>query len=117
LRELRDRGLRLGLCSNWDWDLARHLQHNQIHDLFDAIVCSASAGFRKPHPRIFASVIDRIAIRPENMLFVGDSWTDDIEGAVAAGFHAVHLARSRCPVAEHRKALCITDLNALVARV
>lgn len=117
LRELRERGLRLGLCSNWDWDLDRHLRHNQIHDLFDAIVCSARVGFRKPHPRIFATVIDRIGVRPENMVFVGDSWTDDVVGAAAAGFQSVHLARSACPVAEHTKAPCIGDLRALAALV
>jgi putative hydrolase of the HAD superfamily len=52
LAVLRDRGLVVGLCSNWDWDLERHLVHNQIRDLFDFIVVSASFGYRKPHPTI-----------------------------------------------------------------
>lgn len=115
LAELRHRGLRLGLCSNWDWDLDRHLHHNRIHNLFDVIVCSASAGFRKPHPRIFANVIDLMGLRPENMLFVGDSWPDDVEGAVAAGFQPVHLARTVCAVTEHGKARCIKNLESLAA--
>jgi len=115
LRELRDRGLRLGLCSNWDWDLDRHLHHNQIHDLFDTIVCSASAGFRKPHPQIFAAVTRRMGIRPEHTLFIGDSWGDDVEGATAAGFLPVHIARTACSVADHAKARCITDLHGVTA--
>ena len=113
LKELRGRGLRLGLCSNWDWDLDRHLHHSGIHGLFDTIVCSASAGFRKPHPRIFAAVIDRMGLRPENMLFVGDTWSDDVEGAIAAGLQAVHIARTECAVTEHLDVPCVTDLLTL----
>jgi putative hydrolase of the HAD superfamily len=117
LTELRGRGLPLGVCSNWDWDLDRHLHHNKIHDCFDTIVCSASVGFRKPHPRIFATVIDRMGIQPEKMLFVGDSWSDDVEGAAAAGFQTAHIARSACTVAEHTKALCLEDLRGLLEMV
>jgi len=113
LQELRNRGLPMGLCSNWDWDLDRHLHHNQIHGHFDAIVCSASAGFRKPHSRIFEMVIDRMGISPEHMLFVGDSWSDDVEGATAAGFQSVHIARTECQLSEHSRARCIRDLNGL----
>jgi len=111
LQGLRDRGLRLGICSNWDWDLERHLHRNQIDGFFDVIVCSASVGFRKPHPRIFEAVVNGMRIRPESMLFVGDSWSDDVEGATKAGFQPVHLARSACPVANHLTALCIRDLT------
>ena len=53
LAGLRDQGLVVGLCSNWDWDLDRHLDHNGITGLLDFVVCSASAGYRKPHPAIF----------------------------------------------------------------
>ena len=44
LDELHRRGLKVALCSNWDWDLDRQLLGNAVTDRFDAIVCSASPG-------------------------------------------------------------------------
>jgi len=117
LRRLRDRGFRLGVCSNWDWDLERHLHRNEIHYLFDVIACSASVGFRKPHPRIFETVANRIGILPQSMLFVGDSWSDDVEGAMGAGFQPVHIARTGCPVADHLSARCVRDLDGVESLV
>ncbi len=58
LRTLRSQGFVLGLCSNWDWDLERHLHDNEINELFDFVICSASLGYRKPHRSVFEKVID-----------------------------------------------------------
>ena len=55
LAELRARGLRLVICSNWDWDLAEAVDEAGLTAAVDAIVSSAWVGARKPHPRIYAA--------------------------------------------------------------
>jgi putative hydrolase of the HAD superfamily len=37
LAALRERGVTVGLCSNWDWDLDRHLTRTGIGDLLDRV--------------------------------------------------------------------------------
>jgi putative hydrolase of the HAD superfamily len=93
LEALRARGVRIVLCSNWDWDLDDHVAKLGIDDLFDEVICSAWVGARKPHPRLFAAALEAAGAPAADVLFVGDSVVADIEGAVAAGIPAVHVWR------------------------
>ena len=116
LGELARRVMRLGLCSIWDWDLARHLERNGIASAFDAVVCSAQVGDRKPHPVIFDLVLRRLAGAPRDAVFVGDSWHDDVAGAASAGLRPVHMAAlAPCEVADHGAVPCVGDLSELSA--
>jgi putative hydrolase of the HAD superfamily len=94
LAALRDRGLRLVVCSNWDWDLDRHLDATGLTPLLHGRVSSAWVGARKPHPRMFAAAVDVAGVDASEAVFVGDSWTADVEGAVAAGLRPVLVARN-----------------------
>jgi putative hydrolase of the HAD superfamily len=93
LAELRERGLVLAVCSNWDWDLERAVASVGLDVLVDAIVTSAQAGARKPHPRIFDHTLARCRLAPSEVLFVGDTWVPDVVGPLAAGMRPVHLWR------------------------
>jgi putative hydrolase of the HAD superfamily len=114
---LRHTGRPVGLCSNWDWDLDRHLRHNRVDDLFDFVVCSAIHGHRKPHPAIFDTVTELAGVPAERIVFVGDDLHDDIQGATTAGLRAVHLDRDRScgPRSHPRPVHCVTDLPSVVA--
>ena len=57
LADLRTRGLRIVICSNWDWDLREAVDEAGLTDAVDAIVSSAWVGARKPHPRIYAQTL------------------------------------------------------------
>jgi putative hydrolase of the HAD superfamily len=93
LAELRRRGLVLGVCSNWDWDLDRVMDEAGLTSLVDFAVTSARAGVRKPHPMIFRHALDLAGVGAEEALFVGDSWIADVEGARGAGIPPVHVWR------------------------
>ena len=82
--ELTRLGLRLAVVSNWDVALAEHLERIGLADRFEAVVTSAEAGAPKPDPRIFELALERLQVRPERALHVGDSEADE-EGARAAG--------------------------------
>ena len=93
LEALRARGLRLAICSNWDWDLDRHLRDTGVLDLVDARVSSAWVGARKPHPRIFEATLAEVGVAAEEAVFVGDNWVADVEGPRAVGLRPVHVWR------------------------
>lgn len=93
LSRLRSQGLRLAICSNWDWDLAEAVDDAKLTEFFDVQVSSAWAGARKPHPRIFRRTLGELGVVAGECLFVGDSWGPDVEGPRAVGIPAVYLRR------------------------
>jgi len=116
LDELRAAGVTLALCSNWSWDLARHLDHNEITRYFDIVICSAIVGYRKPHPNIFTALLAELeTLHPQlersRIAFVGDDWNADVEGASSTGFRPFHLARTGCTVGSHAEIPCVRDLR------
>jgi putative hydrolase of the HAD superfamily len=93
LRRLRARGVRLAICSNWDWDLGEAVDEVGLTDLVDVQVSSAWAGARKPHPRIFRHTLEKLGAGPDETVFVGDTWGPDVEGPRAVGMTPAYLAR------------------------
>jgi putative hydrolase of the HAD superfamily len=55
----------------------------------DVLVVSEEAGVSKPDPAIFRIALERLRVLPAEAVMVGDSWQADIEGALAAGVHAI----------------------------
>jgi putative hydrolase of the HAD superfamily len=91
LAELRRRGYRLGLLSNSTEDVAIVWPETDLAPLFDASVFSATAGYVKPDPRIYALVCDALEVPPADCLFVGDGANDELGGAERVGMTAVLL--------------------------
>jgi putative hydrolase of the HAD superfamily len=94
LRELRARGLRLVVVSNWDCSLESVLERIGVLGLVDAVVASAVVGIAKPDRRIFDAALREAGCEPGAALHVGDSPANDVAGATAAGIRAVLLDRS-----------------------
>ena len=94
LRELRSRGLRLVVCSNWDCSLPEVLAAAGLAPLVDGVVASAVVGSDKPAPAVFEAALELCGCAPDRALHVGDSPAADVEGARAAGMHALLLDRS-----------------------
>jgi len=83
VRALRRRGLALAVVSNWDIGLGEQLAKDGLGEL--PAVSSAEAGAPKPAPAVFLLAAERLGVRPERTLHVGDSVVDE-QGALAAGF-------------------------------
>jgi HAD superfamily hydrolase (TIGR01509 family) len=84
VRSLRERGLEVGVVSNWDIGLAEQLERLGTDSLFSAIVTTAEAGAPKPDPRVFRLALERLGVSASRALHVGDEPGDE-EGAAAAG--------------------------------
>jgi putative hydrolase of the HAD superfamily len=86
LHGFRNGGLKLGLLS--DFPPEKKLEYLGISGLWDAVLCSETFGFLKPDPLPFLELTSRMKVRPERLLYVGNSVTYDIEGARNAGLQA-----------------------------
>jgi putative hydrolase of the HAD superfamily len=124
LTELRRQGMRLAICSNWDWDLAEAVEEVGLSELVDVQVSSAWAGARKPHPRIFRQVLDKLGVEPADCAFVGDTWGPDVAGPRSMGMTALYLSRDghwpdpTAPEdAEHEVVPIIRDLRGVLDHV
>ena len=79
----------LGIVSNGFPDVQyRKLRTLGIEHLFGCILLSEEVGFRKPDPRIFWRAAALLAKRPEECMYVGDSYDTDVLGARKAGMQA-----------------------------
>jgi putative hydrolase of the HAD superfamily len=94
LRELRDRGLMLGLISNTHRSLESFRSHFELDELIAGAVASSEHGYNKPHPSIFRTALKLLSVAPDEALMVGDSYRHDIEGARTVGMRGVLLRRS-----------------------
>jgi putative hydrolase of the HAD superfamily len=93
IERLRGRGYRLGIISNFDSRLDDLLPALGLTSCFEQVVLSWRVGFAKPDRRIFTLACERMAVIPARALHVGDSVSEDAEGALAAGLRAVLLDR------------------------
>jgi HAD superfamily hydrolase (TIGR01549 family) len=94
LTRLRDAGLSIGLVSNTDRDLDGVLDAFDLRRLVDGTVTSAQVGLFKPAPEIFVAALACVGATSSDTVMVGDSYRDDVEGALAAGLAAVLLDRA-----------------------
>lgn len=90
---LRRRGIKTGVLS--DLPVEKKLEGFGMKDLFDIRLCSSDSGYLKPDSRAFSSMIDRFGLSPEEILYVGDHYHYDIEGASRVGLKTAH--RVWCP--------------------
>ncbi|MGB9757046.1 MAG: HAD family hydrolase [Candidatus Bipolaricaulaceae bacterium] len=98
LRELRSRGIRVGMLTNSIHPAqvkAKWLRNVGVDDLFDLIVSSVEERCKKPSRELFQRFSARIGFPPQNIAFVGHE-IEEIEGAKKAGFIAIALG---CPEA------------------
>ena len=94
LEQIRIRNIRMAVVTNRvDARLEEHLRGFGI--VVDAVVSSASVGYRKPHPAVFEAALRRLDVTPDEALEVGDSYELDILGAKRAGMKTVLKLNAR----------------------
>ncbi len=94
LSDLKTR-YRLGLLTNGPSDI----QWEKIHalglgDAFDAIVVAGDLGIYKPDGRVFEILLERLATRESESLFVGDNHAMDIVGAHRVGMRTAWVRQN-----------------------
>ena len=95
LNLLRAERRTLGVISNStsEASVRRILDRVGILDYFERVVSSGTEGVEKPNPEIFLRAVRRLAVRPEEAMYVGNLAQTDAKAAEAAGLHGVWLNR------------------------
>ena len=85
VRELKQAGYRIGVVSNAEGRVANDLDGAGFKGLFETVVDSHQVGVEKPDPKIFRIAMERMGVRPDTAIYVGDVPAVDVAGARAAG--------------------------------
>ena len=93
LETLKREGYELGLLSNWDKSCRKLLASLGIDDYFDYIYVSSEVGSGKPDAKMFELLLKESGYLPEEVLYVGDNYYDDVIGAGKAGIQTIVLNR------------------------
>ena len=85
---------KLALVTNFDHPPHVHsvLSKRSLTPYFDSVVISAEVRVKKPDPRIFDTALEQTDIKPEEVIYVGDT-DDDTQAARAAGMVPVLIQR------------------------
>jgi putative hydrolase of the HAD superfamily len=101
LRELRRRGVKVGVLSNTMWPRAAHERifgRDEVLDLIDGAVYSSEIPWVKPHPEAFRAAMHAVGVADAgSCVFVGDRPYDDVYGAKGVGMRAVLVPNSDVP--------------------
>ena len=114
LADLRQRGHRLVVVSNWDCSLPDWLGPTGLLDLVDGVVTSAGAGAAKPDPAVFRKALEVAGVLRGSAVHVGDSIDNDVAGARALGIRAILVQRQGEPPPGVESVRALTELATLV---
>jgi FMN phosphatase YigB (HAD superfamily) len=124
-------GLVLGIVSNTVIQsrvIDFYLAECDLDKMVDFRVLSSEAGWRKPHPAIYAAALARAGVRAADAVFVGDRLVEDVAGPKRLGMKAILCCfegekgratasmpdGSPCAQEPDGRAFALTDVPALV---
>jgi putative hydrolase of the HAD superfamily len=111
LDALAERGHVLGLASNFDRRLRHLVESLPPLRPIRHLVISSEIGWRKPAPEFYAEMCRQAGTPASEILYVGDDFLNDYEGARAAGLRAMLLdPRQRTALSAQARLTSLTDL-------
>ena len=107
---------KLGLLSNGD-SLSQHnkINHVGISDYFDEIIVSGDTDVYKPQAAIFELMAERLGVKCEECLMVGDVYSTDILGAINGHMIPVWIIEDKERPAHYYKGYRIEKLDQIFA--
>ncbi len=113
-RALKARGHRMFILTN-GFEEVQHIKVNRsgLEPFFDGVFTSDALGFKKPHPKCFAKGLALADSSAERAVMIGDDWECDVDGAIQAGWGAIHFDPHQ-PAAPSSNPRRISELSALL---
>jgi HAD superfamily hydrolase (TIGR01549 family) len=94
LSKLRDAGFTMGIISDEEFEVVEGvLRSSGLYGLFNFVIVSDKVRGYKNKGEPFRQALKHTLLRPEEMLYIGDSIARDVSPAKAYGFRTVLLAR------------------------
>lgn len=88
IKELKNKGYKIGLISNYGLELRDKIKDQGILDLFDSIIVSSEVNCQKPEPKIFNLSFTELKVKPEETIFV-DNAPKCLENSKIIGFYPI----------------------------
>lgn len=77
------------LLNNTQKEFFRNIvREYDLERLFDVVVSSSEVGMIKPHSEIYRRTLQKLNVRPEEMMFIDDR-EENVRGAEAVGIHSI----------------------------
>ena len=67
------------------------LHQVSLESYLEEIFCTRRLGYRKPEPEYFRSIANLLGVETNQIAMIGDSFTNDVIGAVGAGAQGIWL--------------------------
>jgi putative hydrolase of the HAD superfamily len=86
------RGYPLGIVSNGQRVFSElELRQLGLYGYFNFVIFSSDFGYKKPDSRIFMAGAGNLGLPPHEILYIGDSWDNDIHPSRGIGMKAMHI--------------------------
>lgn len=85
LSGLQEKGMLIGLISNCFSEEAAVIRKSVLFPYFDAVYLSYEQGVRKPDEAIYQRCMSKLALKPEECLYIGDGGSNELEAARTLG--------------------------------
>jgi putative hydrolase of the HAD superfamily len=114
LQTLRAEGCKLALLANYNCDrvFQRTIDYLGLRDYFDVCLCSAAVEYRKPDARFFQIVLDRWDVLPYEVVVVGDSLADDVQGGLELGSLTIWIDGETAPEVKQQNQMVAAQVKA-----
>jgi len=92
LGHCKKENLKIGLISNSSFPTEFHieeLKNYEILQFFEETLFSYDFGVRKPHPDLFKHVLNKLDLKPQETVFIGDRLIEDVSGPQKVGMKGI----------------------------
>jgi putative hydrolase of the HAD superfamily len=94
ITQLKRAGFKIGLLSNCSIEIPLVWPETLFADLIDSAVFSSRERLKKPDPRIYRLVCDRLGVMPDACLYIADGENYELSAAADVGMQAVLIRNS-----------------------
>ncbi len=103
---------KLGIITNgsrgWQFDKLEAIGLSTFFSK-DYVFISEDIGFEKPSKEMYQHVLDIAYLQPDQVLIVGDSWTNDVAGPMEHGMQAIWLNKKNKPMPQGPPPLAVIN--------
>lgn len=98
LSKLKSNGIKMAIISNTTWGSPAELWNEEIKrfgltEYVDMAIFCRDVGWRKPDSRIFEYALEKLSLKTDECIFIGDDPRWDIAGPKAIGMEAILINR------------------------
>jgi putative hydrolase of the HAD superfamily len=90
------------------------LKQSNLRPYFANVIISEEVGYQKPDKKIFEHAQESVGATAKECLMIGDDHNGDVQGAIDAGWYAIHFNPHNEPVGNHPEIKSLSELKDIV---